>query len=78
MDTEKLEIANSLDAKIKCLEEDYTHCKIMSEKEHNYLVISSASMSFRLPISQAKTILTIAMNALWQDLEQARKEFILL
>ena len=76
MDAEKLNIANSLQKTIKELEDDFTHCKIMSDNMHNHLTISSSSMCFHLPPSQAKTVLTIAMNTIEEELEKARKEFI--
>ena len=78
MDAEKLKIANSLQEIIKELEDDFTQCKIMSDNKHNHLTISSTSMSFNLPPSQAKTILIIAKNAIEEELEKARKEFVLL
>ena len=76
MDAEKLKIANSLQEIIKELEDDFTHCKIMSDNMHNHLTIRSTSMSFHLPPSQAKTILIIAKNAIEEELEKAREEFI--
>lgn len=78
MDAEKLKIANSLQKIIKELEDNFTNCKIMSDNMHSHLTISSASMSFKLPPSQARTILIIAKNAIEEELEKARKEFILL
>ena len=75
MKENQLKTANYIHGEIENLEKDLKTCNIMVEHMHNHLTISSSSMSFRLPVSEAQTILIIAQKSLEKELEQAKKEF---
>ena len=75
MDNERLQYAVDLKKQIEQLRKDLTSCSIMLEHGHNHLEISSTSMKFRLPPSQANTILTIAKNAIERELDSSLEEF---
>ena len=69
-----MELGTRLSNRIEELKKDLTNCSIMLENKHRKLTVSS-NMSFKLPDSQAETILLIAKGAIEEELKKAEEEF---
>ena len=69
-----LQEASTLAMKIADLEDDLTQCNIMYKNKHTHLEIKS-NMKFKLPDSQAETVLLIAKNAIERELQEAKEKF---